>query len=191
MCRTWNLYNINFLLSHLLVACEALPVQTLPGGNDNTSRLWLCWPVVNICSHINTHTGRFSANEAHFDQFGNCKCFTRRHTHTHTLSQSVPSSLSREPFSDFHFSFFVSGLLFLLSFPFSFTPFCFLFFPCWVFSAGRHRTRAQVKDVDLPDLDKIWIRSEIGESWANNIFLSSHIEAAQEGKIWGKRRSIR
>ena len=80
---------------------------------------------------------------------------THTHTYTHTYTQIhiVPSSLSSEPFSDFHLSFFFSGLLFLLSFPFSFTPFCFLFSPFWGFSAGRHRTWARVKDlVDLFNL---------------------------------------
>lgn len=57
----------------------------------------------------------------------------------HTQAHNVPSSLSREPFSDFNLSFFFSGLLFLLSFPFSFTPFCFLFSPFWFFSAGRQK----------------------------------------------------
>ncbi len=85
----------------------------------------------NTCEHCGTYTHTDTHTQTHTETH------TRRRTHTQT--QNVPSSFSREPFSDFNLSFFFSGLLFLLSFPFSFTPFCFLFSPFWVFSAGRHR----------------------------------------------------
>lgn len=93
--------------------------------------------------HTNTHRHMFNQWGA-FDQTGNtANTAGRTPTHTHINKHNVPSCFSRESFSDFHLSFFFSGLLFLLSFPFSFTPFCFLFSPFWVFSARRHRTQAQ------------------------------------------------
>lgn len=78
---------------------------------------------------------------SHFDELGNIGEHCRGNTQpcTHSQAHNVPSSLSREPLSDFNLSFFFSGLLFLLSFPLSFTPFCFLFSPFWVFSAGRQK----------------------------------------------------
>lgn len=117
-------------------------------------KLWMCCNLLSAGSFKKGHTNANTHSHRHmfsqwgaFDQFGNiANTAGRTPTHSHTQTHNVPSSLSREPLSDFHLSFFFSGLLFLLSFPFSFTPFCFLFSPFWVFSAGRHRKWAQVKD---------------------------------------------
>ena len=150
-----------FIMSCLFYYC-ILP-KTLPQINN-----W-CMRALNVLQafsqqdlshgHTNTHVcGIRSAKEVHLISLQTLQgahpptharthahtcTHTRTHTHTHT--HNVPSSFSREPFSAFNLSFFFSGLLFLLSFPFSFTPFCFLFSPFWVFSAGRHR-------MDLVDL---------------------------------------